>query len=697
MGDDFNYQDALTNFKNMDKIVKGFKDFPQYFENKLINVFYSTPSCYVKAVNENATPKGVAFPLKTDDFFPYASDPHTYWTGYYTSRPTSKRFERQANNILQVTKQLASFFKQSENKLNGLRKLQEAMGIMQHHDAITGTEKQHVADDYHRILTKAIQGSLHTVNNLLPLLLITESSEVPILNLQHCLLANVSICEVSQLNEFIAVVYNPLSRPVSHYVRLPVQSPNLQVEGPNGEVVPSEILPSIDLFSHLSADNPAPLELVFLADDIPALGAKLYKVAINNKKATRSPLIQRNSVFSIGDSMNGVDLDPSTGLLQSSRGSNLGFDSRASGAYIFRPHPDHPEAKSFDRTINITTYIGDLVDEIHQTFSTWATQVIRLYKNTNYVEFDWLVGPIDVDDLNGREVISRFSTNLNTDDIFYTDSNGREMIQRRRDHRNTYTYTSEEKVSGNYYPVTSKIVLKDPRQNLEFAVLNDRAQGGSSLTSGQVELMVHRRLLNDDAFGVGEALNEMQYGMGLIARGQHYVTFGPSSVSYGKSSAAIQRDIAQQKLLAPLTFVSSATDLWIYLKKEFAGLTRNLPDNVQLLTLEPWRSSDNTLLLRLEHVLEKDEDHTLSMNATVDLNGLFTYFDIVSIQEMTLDGNQPLHESERLEWVVGNEFKYYYVSPTGRKTNYTQAPFKYNMVDLSPMQIRTFLLTVTYV
>lgn len=32
--------------------------------------------------------------------------------------------------------------------------LREAMGVMQHHDAITGTEKEHVAQDYARILQK---------------------------------------------------------------------------------------------------------------------------------------------------------------------------------------------------------------------------------------------------------------------------------------------------------------------------------------------------------------------------------------------------------------------------------------------------------------------------------------------------------------------------------------------------------------
>lgn len=49
------------------------------------------------------------------------------------------------------------------------------------------------------------------------------------------------------------------------------------------------------------------------------------------------------------------------------------------------------------------------------------------------------------------------------------------------------------------------------------------SQGGTSLNSGQMELMVHRRLLHDDAFGVGEPLNETQYGVGLVARGKHYL------------------------------------------------------------------------------------------------------------------------------------------------------------------------------
>ena len=38
-----------------------------------------------------------------------------------------------------------------------LEHFREAMGVMQHHDAVTGTEKQLVADDYARILYAGMQ------------------------------------------------------------------------------------------------------------------------------------------------------------------------------------------------------------------------------------------------------------------------------------------------------------------------------------------------------------------------------------------------------------------------------------------------------------------------------------------------------------------------------------------------------------
>ena len=37
--------------------------------------------------------------------------------------------------------------------------------------------------------------------------------------------------------------------------------------------------------------------------------------------------------------------------------------------------------------------------------------------------------------------------------------------------------------------------------------------------------MLHRRLLVDDHWGVGEALNETAFDKGLVARGKHYILF----------------------------------------------------------------------------------------------------------------------------------------------------------------------------
>ena len=46
------------------------------------------------------------------------------------------------------------------------------------------------------------------------------------------------------------------------------------------------------------------------------------------------------------------------------------------------------------------------------------------------------------------------------------------------------------------------------------------------MASGEVELMLHRRLLYDDAFGVGEPLDEIAFGQGLVVRGTEWLQGG---------------------------------------------------------------------------------------------------------------------------------------------------------------------------
>lgn len=123
MGDDFHYMSAQMWFKNLDKLIKYSNERTEH----QLNVFYSTPSCYLKALH-NAN---ITWPTKSDDFFPYANDAHSYWTGYFTSRPTSKRFERVGNQFLQICKKLSATAPTYEDSYDErLMRLKNQMGVI---------------------------------------------------------------------------------------------------------------------------------------------------------------------------------------------------------------------------------------------------------------------------------------------------------------------------------------------------------------------------------------------------------------------------------------------------------------------------------------------------------------------------------------------------------------------------------------
>jgi hypothetical protein len=77
-------------------------------------------------------------------------------TGYFTTRPASKAYIRGATSYLQAARQVEVLAGQRLGWSRGASTeiLEEAVALTQHHDAITGTEKQHVANDYHKRLAR---------------------------------------------------------------------------------------------------------------------------------------------------------------------------------------------------------------------------------------------------------------------------------------------------------------------------------------------------------------------------------------------------------------------------------------------------------------------------------------------------------------------------------------------------------------
>ena len=273
-----------------------------------------------------------------------------------------------------------------------------------------------------------------------------------------------------------------------------------------------------------------------------------------------------------------------------------------------------------------------------------------------------------------------------------------------------------EPIAGNYYPVNAAIYIEDSKAS--FAVILDRSQGGTSLKSGSVEIMVQRRTTADDFRGVDEALDETDEGInpyppygdskrkgkGVIVSGSHRLMVGPPN-----HGATISRAIMDTAFSPGSTNFISVLNLmfeceWLiclsflkvhmfFAKAEvsskaspftthFVSLTNSidLPKNVMLTTFSLIHGTTDKYLVRLGHQYGIGEDERLSLPAAVDLSILFPNTNIISITEKTLSGNQDrkFWEETKLQW---------------RKETHKTLD-KGTSVVLGPMQIRTFEVLV---
>jgi lysosomal alpha-mannosidase len=407
-------------FKNMDKLR-------HYFNNVNaslgLNILYSTPSCYLKAVHNAAAAAGRPWPTKTDDFFPYASDPHAYWTGYFTSRPALKGMIRQANSLLQAAKQIHS--RMPAGKGDDLMQMaRRAVAVNQHHDAVTGTAKQHVTDDYALRLHNGMEASRAVMVEGLKLQ-IPSSCDFS----THCPLLNISQCTFTESRErFSVLVYNPQARTISAFVRVPVESNSIySVRDSDGTAVLSQLVPlPLEVLKIPGRSSTARLEVVFEAADLPGLGSRAFSVekgrglgpvtsptkvgsgvVLENEAGVRVELTSAGGIQRISSGGKDIHAQQQFAYYEGAVGDNMEYDHRASGAYIFRP--THQDAIAIGEPQTAHFVKGALVQEVHQRFNSWLSQVLRLYKDSTHLELEWIVGPLPLraHGVPGVEVISR--------------------------------------------------------------------------------------------------------------------------------------------------------------------------------------------------------------------------------------------------------------------------------------------------
>lgn len=155
--------------------------------------------------------------------------------------------------------------------------MREAMGVMQHHDAVTGTEKQAVAADYARHLEVAIRACATNTKEVLNQLTVdtafsesaresgtrqrrwaTGPKKEYTFKFETCTLLNISSCAVpEQADKFVLTLYNPLAQTVSDFVRIPVPDVNYEVKDFDGKykLIQLAYLKCVVLHLFLRRDN----------------------------------------------------------------------------------------------------------------------------------------------------------------------------------------------------------------------------------------------------------------------------------------------------------------------------------------------------------------------------------------------------------------------------------------------------------
>ncbi|XP_053263598.1 alpha-mannosidase 2 [Podarcis raffonei] len=640
LGDDFRYTESSEwdqQYQNYQKLFDYMNSHPEFHVKAQFGTLSDYFEALRKASNLDEKNSNSVFPVLSGDFFTYADRDNHYWSGYFTSRPFYKRLDRILESYLRAAEILYSLALVQSKKTNKMKVfpsvdhyklLTEArrnLGLFQHHDAITGTAKDWVVVDYGTRL-------FHSLINVKKI--ITDSAHVLILKDQETYHYNPStpfltmddaqssqdslphktVIELSKQPRYL-LIYNPTEQERSSVVSVYVNTPRVKVLSPSGKPVVVQLTAVWDGAAKITYDA---YQISFLVR-IPPLGFGVYQLleGLSSEAALadynlyhndKAKLVKPYRVFNVKEIQNALDeimlensymkvwFSGNSGLLEKVNTKENNKNHRVkmefvwygttsnrdkSGAYLFLPDGDAKPYVFSDPPIIRVTH-GRIFSEV-TTFFHHLTHTIRLYKVHGLEGQSLEVSNIvDIRGEYNREIAMRISSDIESHNRFYTDLNGYQIQPRQT--------MSKLPLQANIYPMATMAYVQDSK--IRLSLLSAQSLGVASLKSGQLEVIMDRRLMQDDNRGLGQGVQDNKITANLFRillekRNGVDMKEEKSTVSFPSLLSHITSSFINHPLIPMITYA----DIGIpSLLNSFSPLMSSMPCDMNIVNLRTIQS-----------------------------------------------------------------------------------------------------------
>ncbi|XP_031491829.1 alpha-mannosidase 2-like [Nymphaea colorata] len=564
LGDDFRYvtvDEAEAQFRNYQLLFDYINSNPSLNAEAMFGTledYFQTLRAEAERINfsragELGSEELEGFPSLSGDFFTYADRQQDYWSGYYVSRPFFKAVDRVLEETLRASEimfalvmaycQRHSCAKFPINFSDKLTAARRNLALFQHHDGVTGTAKDHVVEDYglrmHTSLddlkifmSKSVEVLLNIHNNKSAPSLVSQFEAEEVRSKYNVQPVH-RVIEVSEGSAQSIVLFNPLEQSREEIVMVIVTDPDICVLSSNWSSVRSQIAPELQ---HEKDKLFTEKHRVFWRASVPPLGLQTYYIA-NGYAGCEKPRHSKLKIFAglepvscpasytcsklvedtveVQNHLHTLTFDTKHGLLQKVTNhkdhsvtiveEEIGmYSSMGSGAYLFKPTGEAQPIIQAGGRLVISE--GPLMQEVYSYPKvSWEDTPIsystRIYNGENTVQGFFIEKEYHVDlldsNFNDRELIARFKTEIENKQIFYSDLNGFQMSR-----RETY---DKIPLQGNYYPMPSLAFLQNSEGH-RFSIHSRQSLGVASLRNGWLEIMLDRRLTQDDGRGLGQGV-----------------------------------------------------------------------------------------------------------------------------------------------------------------------------------------------